>query len=217
VAGRVDGIPVTLAIDTGAGAALTVGPDFVQSRGLAQRWHIVPQILGWQAGAAIGGGIARAASLEIGVLGIAQPLVALPAQPLGLPGVDALLGGGALRRFDVILDYRQGKLWLQPNRSANTPDSTENAGIWLNRDGDNLVVASLLPDSPAKKAGLAVGDVVESVGGDKAITLGLPDVRIRFKGPPGSAVNLGVRRNGDYRNVRVLLADPFAGPVTNSN
>jgi hypothetical protein len=208
ITGRLDGVPITLAVDTGSGVSLTVNPGFYQAHGFADRWHPVPALLGWDETGLTRGTIARVGSLEIGVQGIAQPLVYLPSQP-GLVG-DALLGGAVLRRFDVIFDYRHGQLWLQPNRTVERPDSYNHAGLWLNRQGDAMQVSAILKDGPADHAGLELGDMVESVGGDKAAELGLPDIRLRLSGQPGDAVNLGVRRKGEYRNVRLILADPLA-------
>jgi len=211
VTGRLDGTSVTLAVDTGNGMSLTVNPAFVQAHGLTDRWHPVPALLGWDETGLIRGTIARAASLEIGVQGIAQPLVYLPSQSESVG--DARLGGSILRRFDVIFDYRHGQLWLQPNRTSERPDLYNRAGLWLNRDGDTMQVTAILKDGPADHAGLELGDLVESVGGDKAAALGLPDIRLRLSGQSGDAVNLGVRRKGDYRNVRLILADPLAVAV----
>jgi predicted aspartyl protease len=208
VSGRLDGLPIRLAVDTGSGVSLTVNPAFAQAHGLAERWRPVPTLLGWDETGLMRGAIARAASFEIGVQGIAQPLVYLPTQ--GESAGDARLGGAVLRRFDVIFDYRHGQLWLQPNRTAERPDSYNHAGLWLNRQGDVMQVTAILKDGPADHAGLELGDMVESVGGDKAATLGLPDIRVRLSGQSGDAVNLGVRRKGEYRNVRLILADPLA-------
>jgi C-terminal processing protease CtpA/Prc len=71
------------------------------------------------------------------------------------------------------------------------------------------VVAELFEDSPAKAAGLAVGDTVLAVNGKP---LGERDVRVT--GPAGAKLTYLVRRNGVEREVTFVVATKRARDST---
>jgi hypothetical protein len=212
IPGRIDGIPASLAIDTGRSLGLIVNPAFAEAHGLIQKWH--PRdgvVFGWGADGTVPGALARAASLELGVQGVAQPLAILP--PDRSLAADAALGNAVLQHFDLILDYRHNTLWLQPGGRTDQPEGLDHAGLWLRRDAGGPIVAAVVPFGPAAHAGLREGDAVETIGSDKAGKIGLSAMRDRLAGPPGTAVTLGVRRDGDFHAFRILLADPLAAPA----
>lgn len=67
-------------------------------------------------------------------------------------------------------------------------------GVWLDTKNDRLEVLSVLPDSPAREAGLKPGDVIRSIDGKKARGLTSDTAVALIKGPEGSDVTLAVRR-----------------------
>ena len=81
------------------------------------------------------------------------------------------------------------------------------SGVGLTVNGVNagLRVASVLPDSPAKQAGIKPDDVIVAVNG-RSIA-GIPeDVAVsRVKGPPGTSVTLTIRSGGNGSPHRVRL------------
>jgi hypothetical protein len=207
IAGRIDGSIATLALDTGSASGLVIGDGFAAAHGFAQKWHAVPAFVGLGGGMQKVGAIGRAGSLELGVLGVAQPAAWLSdAVP---PATDAILGNELLARYDVILDVGHGHVWLQPNRLSDAPDEIDRAGMALDGSGGKYVVAAVIPQGPAERAGLRGGDLVEMVGGDRADSLGLSEIRLRLKGAAGRSVTVSVRRNGDLQSFRIVLADPW--------
>jgi len=71
-------------------------------------------------------------------------------------------------------------------------------------DTRGALVNSLVPDSPAGRAGVEVGDVIRSVNGTeiKAATELPPMIGVM---PPGSKVRLGILRDGKAKDVTVTL------------
>ncbi len=73
-------------------------------------------------------------------------------------------------------------------------------------DSHGALVGDVVPDSPAAKAGLQVGDVIRSVAGKEAKDV--PDVRNRIAHtPPGTALELRVLREGEERTVTVTIGE----------
>jgi len=68
-----------------------------------------------------------------------------------------------------------------------------------------LRVASVLPDTPAKRAGIEEGDVIVAVNGHSIANVPEQVSVARIKGPPGTPVTLRILRggSGEARNVRL--------------
>src|SRR6266403_5176761 len=55
-------------------------------------------------------------------------------------------------------------------------------------------VVSVLPGSPAEKAGIEATDIFESIEGQSTRDMSLPEIRSALSGTPGSTVNVSVVR-----------------------
>jgi carboxyl-terminal processing protease len=72
--------------------------------------------------------------------------------------------------------------------------SFKGVGIQLNqRDDGQIEVVTPIDDSPALKAGVEAGDIIEKVNGDSLAGLRLPDVIKKISGPLGSQVQMTVK------------------------
>ena len=84
-------------------------------------------------------------------------------------GISGVIGKDILERFTVWLDYSDQITILQPNSSAGDPFWPARSGMQMDSDGDGaLVVRLVIPGTPAAKAGIRPGDIIESVGGEDA-------------------------------------------------
>lgn len=84
-------------------------------------------------------------------------------------------------------------------------------GVTVNFDGEYPVIASILPNSPAQKAGVEGGDVILTIGGTEARGLKADAASALIRGPQGSAVELGLRRAGQPVQLTVNR-EPFTSP-----
>ena len=78
------------------------------------------------------------------------------------------LGGSVLKRFRVIFDYANGKLYLKKNRLFRAKFEYNMSGMELAATGPlltDLIVSRVIKDSPAARAGVREGDVIVSVNG----------------------------------------------------
>jgi carboxyl-terminal processing protease len=68
-------------------------------------------------------------------------------------------------------------------------------GLQVSTEGDELKVISPIFNTPAYRAGIAAGDVIESIDGANAKGMSIDDAIKRMKGKLGTEVNVAVRRN----------------------
>ena len=77
------------------------------------------------------------------------------------------IGMQVLKSFNILLDYKSNKLYLQPNYLLDGMDKVNylsEKGLFLkNTIDDRVVVSAIQVDSDAEKAGLKVGDFVLSI------------------------------------------------------
>jgi hypothetical protein len=118
------------------------------------------------------------------------------------------VGAGVLKRFAVTFDYAHQTVAFVPDANFATRDTYDRSGTFLITQGGKIVVADVRPGTPAAAAGLVRGDVLATVGGRDAGTLGLAAVRDAFRGAPGTAIALHVvAKDGTARDVTLTLHD----------
>ena len=156
--------------------------------------------------------IGRIAGLELGSLRLAAPLLTLP--PAG-PGEFATrgsagnLGGAILKKFRCVFDYSRSALILEPATDLNEPIPFDASGLSLVTAVaafDTIVVARVIPGSPAEAAGLRPGDTIETLDDVPAATLGVLGLRERLRNQ-GELVRLEVARGDRKWTVSLLLRD----------
>ncbi len=70
-----------------------------------------------------------------------------------------------------------------------------NIGLVISKRFGYVLVLATVPGSPAAKAGLAVGDLIEAVDGKSTRDFPVPLLQAMLNGPAGSSVSLVVRRS----------------------
>ena len=80
------------------------------------------------------------------------------------PYVGGLLGNDILRRFNLIVNYPQREIHLQPNSHFTDPFDYAYTGMATYYLEGRIVVEDIIAGSPADKAGLKVNDILIGVG-----------------------------------------------------
>ncbi|KQS04669.1 hypothetical protein ASG11_10760 [Sphingomonas sp. Leaf357] len=193
----IDGRVIRCILDTGAPGRLILGRAAVRRLGL---WSddrpyapIRPNGIG---GAGPIARIVRVGALEMGGAREDRPLVTLLDNEVG-NGFDGILGLSFIRRFNLSIDARQRKLWVQPSRQSVSPQHYGLSGLWLDHAGDRVTVAAVGTGSPAAAAGLKVGD--------RIVGEAFPMLLRKIGGGPGMEVGLKIERGGVASDVRFTL------------
>jgi len=124
------------------------------------------------------------------VLALNETTVQLPTRPLIAHLSEAALE--ALDPYTVIVWPRQ----VQDFEKLMTNEFT-GIGIEISKPKGMLTVSSLLPDTPAYRAGLDAGDVIECVDGIPTKDMSLMCAVKKITGPKGTKVNLTIKREGE--------------------
>ncbi len=91
--------------------------------------------------------------------------------------------------------------WLGVVIQEVTPEIGETIGV-----KEGVLIAQVMPQSPADKAGIKVGDVITAVNGEKVSSV--RDLQIRImKTPPGEELTLTVLRKGKQENIKVKVEE----------
>ena len=131
---------------------------------------------------------------------------AVPDSLLDNAAINGMIGELRKRYDDRFSHY------LDPHQLRRFDRATSGrfSGVGLTVTGvkRGLRVASVLPDTPAKRAGIEEGDVVVAVNGHSIADVPEQVSVARIKGPPGTPVTLRVvsRASGAARNVRLERA-----------
>ena len=80
-------------------------------------------------------------------------------------------------------------------------------GVQLEAEGDEVVVATPIQDSPADRAGIRSGDVLIAVNGESVRGEDISEIVERVKGPEGTAVRLTVLRGEEERKFDLERAE----------
>src|ERR1700752_3065686 len=106
---------------------------------------------------------------------------------------------GALHGLLESLDPFSG--YLSPRKYADFKENQKNAGrgeigATVAKRFGYIVVVSVLPDSPAEKAGLRTGDILEEIGGFNTREMSMGQANALLAGNPGTTVKAAVVHRG---------------------
>jgi carboxyl-terminal processing protease len=99
------------------------------------------------------------------------------------------------------LEYKDYK-----EKTASNPPAE--AGLALTRRFGYIGVIAVLPDSPAAKIGLRIGDILEKIAGFTTSQMAIDQAQLLLKGQPGTTVPLSVIRRGkaEPQDMTIALA-----------
>src|SRR5579862_6171253 len=102
---------------------------------------------------------------------------------------------GLLESLDSESSYLTPREYTEYQQKQGNPGTGE-TGLNLSKRFGYIIVTSVLPDSPADKAGLHSGDILESVAGFTTREMSTGQAKNLMAGQAGTSVRVGVIRRG---------------------
>jgi carboxyl-terminal processing protease len=102
---------------------------------------------------------------------------------------------GLLDSLDPQSSYLSPLEYKDYEEKSATPAKAE-AGLALTKRFGYISVIATLPDSPAQKANLQIGDIIEKIGDFTTGQMGIEQANLLLSGDPGTIVKLSVIRSG---------------------
>ncbi len=190
-------IKLNLALDTGSGQSLHIFS--LSENGPPPPENAIDKILGTGLNGDVHGKLGRILEVRLGSYVLDDVLAAFHDTKLKLGGprgdkVDGILGNQILRRFNVILDYSHGRMFLKPNKYHDTPFECSMSGLLFRRtETSEHEVFGVVENSPAALAGILEGDIVVTVNG-RDVSSYTRDEFFDIFVVEGSTVTLGLLR-----------------------
>ncbi len=192
-----------LMIDTGASHSLLLDASSHEVIQLPEKRINVT--LGRGIGGDINGYIGRINGISFGKFSFNSVISSFPdttrlGEVFKETGRQGTLGAGILRRFIVIVDYYNSKLYLRKNSQYKQDFEYNMSGIELlatGRDLRTFVVQNVRDNSPADNAGIESGDILKKVNGVSTQNLDLSRINILFRSKDGRKIRLKAERNGE--------------------
>lgn len=192
-----------LQLDLGNGGTIILNSPAASEHGLESKISKKMKFFNDSGGAGgrIEGYQFRAKSLRIGQTRLNAPHIEWSTDTggaLAKPEFAGLLGNEILERFRVIIDLKNGILYLQPKPDSAKPFISTVSGMSSVNKRTTLgaiVVTGLFQGGNAEKAGLKAGDRIVSIDGKSVAELDEEQADEIFK-KPGSPVQIVFTRDG---------------------
>ncbi len=123
---------------------------------------------------------------------------------------NGLIGNTMLSRFDMYLDMVHSFVYLRPHKNYNKKFRYDKSGLVIYAFGPNLdryFVKAVIYDTPADRAGIKPGDIIEKVGFRRMKNYSLAKLSKKLSGDDGDKIKLTLRRGDDRYKVTFRLED----------
>ncbi|MBL7721741.1 MAG: PDZ domain-containing protein, partial [Chitinophagaceae bacterium] len=114
------------------------------------------------------------------------------------PYMGGLIGNDILRRFNIILNYAKGDIFIIPNRHFNETFDYSYSGLELYFINGLIIIGDVAKGSPGEAVGLKEGDEVIAI--NKNFSQNLNQYKIALQ-VPGEKVKVVFRRDGRLMEV----------------
>lgn len=123
------------------------------------------------------------------------------------PSPDALTRAAIKAMVGVVAREDQWAAFYDPQAYAALRQSLSGSfsgiGVVLDRNEHRLEVLSVLPSTPAERAGIKPGDILYSVDGQRVSEMTTDEAVARVKGPEGTEVSVTIIREGKNINLDI--------------
>lgn len=126
---------------------------------------------------------------------------------------NGLIGNQIISKFDVILDYFHGNLYLKKNKAFDDPIKFDLSGLTIYAYGPKLnqfLIKSIIKGSPGDTAGFQINDEILKIGWWSAWRYSLESLTNKFTSKEGKKIKLKIRRGETILTKTFVLRDYLA-------
>lgn len=153
--------------------------------------------------------VCRMNRIRVGDVEMSEPVVMLGLATRGIMGSQDYagnIGSRFLEHYHCTFDYADHLLYLDPGRRADERPEFSRSGFVLAKVGESVLPTQIVRGSPADKAGLRLGDRVETIDGKVAASLSPEELdRLFLESDVGTKRTLKVLREGRTRKITIEL------------
>jgi hypothetical protein len=206
-------VSLKLLVDTGAALSLLL--HTYSTPGLVLPPQTIRGNIGMGLGGEIEGVVGRIRHVNIGKFQLETPVCNFQellhlSDSSFINGRNGLVGNEILSRFNLIIDFTNEKMYVQPNRYFKETFTYDRSGIALIAGGVNLkqfLVQDILENSPAEEAGVKIGDEILSMNWFPVRYFTLGSMNDKLQGRIGKTIRLVVNRNGKKIKISFKLKE----------
>lgn len=123
--------------------------------------------------------------------------------------LETLVDGAIKGMVDALGDAHSG--YIGPElcpRSRDFSGEFSGIGVIVKTDEETglIQVASVIPNTPAEKAGVLPGDIFYEVDGNRVTGFSQAELSALVPGPPGTAVTIGFKRGQEFVTYEIIRA-----------
>ncbi len=110
------------------------------------------------------------------------------------------IGGELLKRFNLIFDYHNGKIYMKKSKRYHDSFEYDMSGLTINVKGeklDSLEIVDIKKDSPAYRADMRKGDILLGINHRSSKNYKLSEVYGILRKRPGMKVKCEILRDGE--------------------
>ena len=204
-------VPVKLLVDTGGSDALWLFIDSHEDINHPEKY--IPDFLGTGLNGDIFGKRARISGLHIGELVLDDITVSYPdstsvAFVMVHKERNGSIGGAALSRFRVIIDYTNKKITFKKGSNFRKGFYYNMSGLEIKMPFPDLPlyeVSNVREGSPAMEAGVMVGDMVKFINYTNCASMTFPEIMSTFRERDGKRIRILLDRDGEDVKVSFRL------------
>ncbi len=197
---------VDLVVDIGHSQALSLNVGLHEE--VIPPENAIQTRIGSGVGGEVLGHVGRIKALHLGKYTLSNLVTSFRSGPRKGPAQlekEGNLGAEALRRFNVIFDYGNDRMILEPNSHFNDAFDYDMSGMVYSKTGKGMFrIDRIIPNSPASESGLKVNDLLIEVNGRAANQFRMADLSRSFK-RDGEEINLVVSRGEEQIRFRLKL------------
>lgn len=117
-----------------------------------------------------------------------------------------IIGNRLLKQYNMTIDISTSKLYLEKNKNFTEKFAVNCSGLDLQLTNklDKILIHKVIENSPAERAGLKVDDILVSVNGKNALTMGIAAIEELLK-KEGETITLVIKSGIESREVQLTL------------